>query len=119
MYARCLFCGGDPSEPEHWQHCDGRQGQVEEAIYFEGPPDEDSRTARLSAQLVAIRDLMLDGRWRTLAEIERATGAPQASISAQLRHLRKRRFGRYVVEKQHVEHGLWQYRIAVLVGVPS
>jgi len=25
----CLFCGGDASEPDHWRHCDGRQGQVE------------------------------------------------------------------------------------------
>ena len=118
MYAPCLFCGGDPSESDHWQHCDGRQGQVEAAAFeFEGPADDDSRTARLTAQLRAIRDLMLDGQWRTLAEIEQVTGFPQASISAQLRHLRKRRFGSYVVEKQHVEHGLWQYRVAVLVGV--
>ena len=29
MFARCLFCSGDPSEPDHWQSCDGRQGQVE------------------------------------------------------------------------------------------
>jgi hypothetical protein len=27
--ARCLFCGGDLSEPEHWRHCDGRQGEIE------------------------------------------------------------------------------------------
>jgi hypothetical protein len=29
--ARCLFCGGDASEPDHWAHCDGRQGAIEEA----------------------------------------------------------------------------------------
>lgn len=23
---RCLFCGGDPTEPNHWEYCDGRQG---------------------------------------------------------------------------------------------
>jgi hypothetical protein len=25
----CIFCGGDVSEPNHRQHCDGRQGQIE------------------------------------------------------------------------------------------
>jgi len=23
---RCLFCGGDATEPNHWEFCDGRQG---------------------------------------------------------------------------------------------
>jgi hypothetical protein len=27
--ARCLFCGGDASERNHWWHCDGQQGHVE------------------------------------------------------------------------------------------
>jgi hypothetical protein len=29
MTNRCLFCGGDTSEPGHRWHCDGRQGVVE------------------------------------------------------------------------------------------
>ena len=29
MTARCLFCGGDASEPEHLLRCDGRQGRVD------------------------------------------------------------------------------------------
>ena len=28
----CIFCGGDASEPNHRQHCDGRQGQIEAAL---------------------------------------------------------------------------------------
>ena len=32
MRDRCLFCDGDPSEPDHWRHCDGRQGSVEANI---------------------------------------------------------------------------------------
>lgn len=27
--ARCLFCGGDASAPNHLRHCDGRQGRIE------------------------------------------------------------------------------------------
>ena len=55
-------------------------------------------------QLETIRDLMLAagrrGAWLTLAEIAELTEIGEASISAQLRHLRKRRHGRHVVEKR-------------------
>ncbi len=84
---------------------------------FNGPAyDHDKDQARLTGQIERIRDLMLDGRWRTLPEIEAATGDPQASISAQLRHLRKRRFGSHTVEKRRRGgdgSGLWEYRVLV------
>jgi hypothetical protein len=55
-------------------------------------------------QLQTIRDLMLSaGRrdaWLTLGEIAGRTEIGEASISAQLRHLRKRRHGRHRVEKR-------------------
>ena len=57
---------------------------------------------------------MIDGEWRTLSEIEFITGDPQASISAQLRHLRKERFGGYLVElrsRGDRENGLFEYRL--------
>ena len=57
---------------------------------------------------------MIDHQWRTLREIESATGDAQASVSAQLRHLRKVRFGRYVVEKRprgDRSLGLFEYRV--------
>jgi|SRR5579872_3239434 len=55
-------------------------------------------------QIEVIRDLMLSARmhgaWLTLAEIAEATQYGEASISAQLRHLRKPQHGRYAVEKR-------------------
>ncbi len=72
-------------------------------------PDRDHR--RLSTQLGKIFDLMADGKWRTLDEIEAATGAPASSVSAQLRHLRKPRFGGHTVEKEHLDGGLFHYRV--------
>jgi hypothetical protein len=55
-------------------------------------------------QLAAIRELMLAaatrGEWLTLAEIANPTEFGEASISAQLRHLRKSCHGRYRVEKR-------------------
>ena len=57
-----------------------------------------------NTQLAAIRELMLSaamrGAWLTLAEIAESTEFGEASISAQLRHLRKPAHGRYRVEKR-------------------
>jgi hypothetical protein len=57
-----------------------------------------------ATQFGAIRDLMLEastrGDWLTLAEIAASTEFGEASISAQLQHLRKPRFGHYRVEKR-------------------
>lgn len=69
---------------------------------------------RINEQRARILALMNDGQWRTLAEIETKTGDPQASISAQLRHLRKDRFGAYIVERQargDRKNGLYEYRV--------
>lgn len=67
--------------------------------------------ARLKAQLDKVRTAMQDGSWRTLEQIERITGAPQASVSARLRDLRKEKFGGHVVERRYVAHGLFEYRV--------
>src|SRR5258708_12296935 len=49
-------------------------------------------------------DVMLSARqcetWLTLDELAKLTHYPQASISAQLRHLRKPEYGGFVVEKR-------------------
>jgi hypothetical protein len=82
---------------------------------FEGPPDNAQDFDRLCGQLRDIYNLMSDHRWRTLQEIEDITGHPQASISAQLRHLRKHRFGGHQIDKQRrVERwgaAKWEYRM--------
>lgn len=70
--------------------------------------------ARLTGQIARVFELMRDGYWRTLAEIEAATGDPQASISAQLRHLRKNRFGAWIVLKRSRGErsvGLYEYQL--------
>jgi hypothetical protein len=66
---------------------------------------------RLTGQLLRIWNVVSDQRWRSLDEIAQATGDPQASISAQLRHLRKERFGAHEVEKLHMGNGLYKYRV--------
>lgn len=69
---------------------------------------------RLTKQLGRVYSLMIDGKWRTLSEIEAVTGDPQASISAHLRTLRKARFGSYIVNKQRRgirTQGLFEYQV--------
>ena len=68
--------------------------------------------SRLTAQLVQVAAAMSDGQWHTLAELSSRVGAPEASVSARLRDLRKPRFGAYIIERQYVERGLFKYRMA-------
>jgi hypothetical protein len=80
--------------------------------HFNGPdyvPERDH--ARLTGQLNRVFNAMKDSKWRTLNEIADITGDPVASISAQLRHLRKARFGGHTVEREHVGNGLYRYRV--------
>ena len=82
---------------------------------FDGPsyvPSVDN--ARLTGQIKRIFNLMKDTQWRTLREIESETGDPQASISAQLRHLRKDRFGHHSVNRRrrgNRSNGLYEYQL--------
>jgi len=69
---------------------------------------------RLGKQARSVFLLMSDGRWRTLPQISRATGCPEASVSARLRDFRKRKFGSHTVERRSVGSrtlGLYEYRL--------
>lgn len=71
---------------------------------------------RLSSQTKRIFHLMKDKKFRTLKEIEEITGDPQSSISAQLRHLRKGRFGSHTINKQRRSpstSGIFEYQLIV------
>jgi hypothetical protein len=75
-----------------------------------------SDDGRLSGQYVRIFVVMRDAQWRTLAEVEASTGAPQSSISAQLRHMRKARFGSHTVEKRLRGDSAATYEYRLLVN---
>lgn len=74
---------------------------------------------RLSNQHERVKAAMIDGKWRTLDEISEITGDPHASISAQLRHLRKPRFGMWIISKRSRGdrlRGLFEYRLEKRIG---
>lgn len=82
---------------------------------FNGPDYErGADQARLTGQILRVYEAMRGGDWLTLDELSGAADAPAASVSAQLRHLRKPRFGGFTVEKRSRgdrSHGLWEYRL--------
>jgi len=92
---------------------------LKEPMTFDGPsynPALDQ--VRLTGQIKRVFTCMVDGKWRTLQEIHDETRDPEASISAQLRHLRKIKFGRHHVPKRRrgdEECGLWEYKLVANV----
>ena len=77
-----------------------------------------------ASQREVLCDVMLTaercGAWLTLRELARMTRYGEASISAQLRHLRKPQYGSFVLEKRLREgenHGggergvVWEYQV--------
>lgn len=85
--------------------------------HFDGPGYEPAHDyERLANQQRRVYDLMADAHWRTLREIATLTAEPEASVSAQLRHLRKPRFGGHTVERRKLgdrSAGLYEYRLVV------
>jgi len=83
---------------------------------FDGPAyDKALDKPRLTKQMLRVFDaLNRSTRWLTLGEIGSITGAPESSISAQIRNLRKAQFGSYTVDKRRrgeKKSGLWEYRL--------
>lgn len=74
----------------------------------------DADLPRLELQVARVAALMADGQWRTLAQISKATGDPESSVSARLRGLRQ--VGNRVERKRAngPTRGLHAYRVAPL-----
>lgn len=112
-----MACGWCHQAVGHAELCLGSAmpPPLEAAPAFDGETYEEALDLeRLGDQLQAVRRVMLDGRWRTLAELGVAAGCPEASASARLRDLRKKRFGGHAVERRRRgegKRGLFEYRL--------
>jgi hypothetical protein len=82
---------------------------------FEGSTyDPKLDKARLAGQALRVYNVMQDGVWRTLADVESMTGDPQPSVSARLRDFRKEKCGSWIVERRRVaDGGLHEYRLVL------
>jgi len=74
-------------------------------------PERDN--PRLKTQYDRVFYLMRDQKARTLREIATITGDPESSVSAQLRHMRKERFGSHEVVRERISEGLYTYKLIV------
>lgn len=84
--------------------------EARQAIMFSGRTFNQERDGeRLGKQYVAVRDYTFGRGWLTLADIGRAVGAPEASVSARLRDLRK---AGYTVDCKYIRRGLHEYRVS-------
>ena len=93
---------------------------MSEQLELKSTPDFDGKTyerakdhPRLMTQLERVRYILTtptEKRW-TLRELADAIGAPEASISARIRDLRKGKFGGYEVKHNRRDGGLWEYWI--------
>ena len=80
--------------------------------HFDGPDVNREDVRRLTGQLSGVWFVMSDGRWRTVDKIVAGTGFPANSVQAQLRNLRKPKFGAYLVERRRImQSGLYEYRV--------
>lgn len=79
---------------------------------FDGSTYDHTRDhERLASQLQRVQRTLSGGQWLTLAQIATRAKAPQASVSARLRDLRKPKFGSHVIEREYVDGGLHRYRM--------
>tara|TARA_R100001510_G_C7653650_1_gene211965 strand:+ start:3249 stop:3587 length:339 start_codon:yes stop_codon:yes gene_type:complete len=80
--------------------------------HFDGDDYKKNRDEkRLRGQILRVFNCVKDGEWKALRVIAQTTNDPEASVSAQLRNLRKERFGGYKIEKRYIKNGLYEYRM--------
>ena len=95
----------------------GRDKQIEDMAkfvdefdgkHYEGKTDKE----RLARQIKGVHDHISSGAWKTVEEISMATGYPQPSVSAQLRNLRKEKFGGLDVEGRYrADTRIFEYKL--------
>jgi hypothetical protein len=78
---------------------------------------------RLLSQLARVRRALLSNRgfWFTLADLSKIAEASEASVSARMRDLRKRKFNSYTIERRRVPggNGLHEYRMPPRIDVQA
>ena len=62
-------------------------------------------------QLEQIKKLMLTGQWFTKYLLSELTGIELSSVASRIRDLRLEKFGGYIVERQRISNGVFQYRL--------
>ena len=76
-----------------------------------GPVMTEEDVPRILTQFDELLNIMLYRGWFTLSRLHDLTGIPEASISAQIRHMKKPQFGSYIVNKRRMlNSAIWEYQ---------
>lgn len=89
---------------------------------FDGDGDGEgaAKDYRLKKQLERVFAALAGEKWVTLEMVAAVSDAPEASVSARLRDLRKARFGGFVIEQRLTPtEGLHEYRLLAGSGNPE
>jgi biotin operon repressor len=93
------------------------------SMWFDGDtyePEFDQE--RLATQMGRVWLALREGEWLSLREIADRVDAPEASVSARIRDLRKQRFGSHEVARRHRGErgsGLFEYQLAPQIATPE
>ena len=84
-------------------------------MWFDGDTYEpEFDQSRLTTQMGRVWLALREGEWLSLGELAARVDAPEASVSARLRDLRKHRFGNHEVARRHRGErgsGLFEYQL--------
>jgi len=76
-------------------------------------PKDEERATKLTGDLKKIYRIMCDGDSHLVKDIAMLLGLPECSVSAQIRHLRKPKFGGYTIKRISITKGLSAYQMEV------
>ncbi len=74
---------------------------------------------RLTGQMRDVFECLKHRAWVSVTEIAKRTGHPENSVSAQIRNLRKRRFGAWEIQRYRHKSGLFLYLLTGKQTIPE
>ena len=85
---------------------------MDDLVSFDGADiDQERDDARLKQQINIIRKRMENAGWLTVQQLSQELGYPATSVSAQIRNLRKDKFGGRYVERRYQGNGLYEFKL--------
>jgi DNA-binding Lrp family transcriptional regulator len=90
---------------------------MDDMVSFDGEDmDQERDGERLNRQMNIIRERMENAGWLSVQQLSNELGFPATSVSAQIRNLRKDKFGGRYVERRYQGNGLYQFKLHPVEG---
>lgn len=82
-----------------------------ELVWDRNNPKDEDRAIKLTTDMSKVLDILLDHKPHLVKEIAGRLSLPECSVSAQIRHLRKEKFGAYTVKLIRITKSLSAYQL--------